>query len=237
MPSNSDSRQKTQGSYQSPHEAMTAKWTKRVGIFTAVLAIASAISDWFIYEQWQLSARESESNREQLRAVVTDQVNALNIVGSDGTTIVGYAIAPQFTNVGSTRTSKFTTWASKRYFDGGVPNNIDLTKPGDALDIPDNVIGPNATVPVEPMGLSVDDVQRALNKTGAILVWGKAEWADVFTPSVTHEISYCYLVSPVRVMVTPTTAKPASVASQRPVQVPQIQIQFVKYKNECNQRT
>ncbi|MDX7950386.1 hypothetical protein P7D22_04235 [Lichenihabitans sp. Uapishka_5] len=45
-------------------------WTGAVAIFTLLLVVTSAVSDWFIYQQYSTSISQQEDNRAQLKASV-----------------------------------------------------------------------------------------------------------------------------------------------------------------------
>src|SRR6185312_7621395 len=110
--------------------------------------------------------------------------------------IIYYAFAPQFQNYGGTRTSLFHAWASVHYF-GTVPNNIDLTRPYDKVDNVEQVIAPNSFVQIGPVGIGGDDLEKALAADGFSLLWGHADYADIFSPATIHHISFCVALRPV----------------------------------------
>ncbi|MEF3365771.1 hypothetical protein V3H18_04405 [Methylocystis sp. 9N] len=172
------------------------RWTRAVAIFTGCLVIASVISDWFIYQQWSVANQTQADNREQLRALVSQiPGNEIIIKEKDGTP-TSYVFVNKFQNHGGTRTSRFIAWASIRFFQGGIPNSNDFSKPYNKVPLQNSVISPNSSSELAGIAVKQEDVIRALNKEGEIIMWGHAEYADIFHPEITHHINFCTLLNP-----------------------------------------
>jgi hypothetical protein len=171
-----------------------ATWA--MAAFTFILAIATIISSYFIYGQWSASVEAQNETRQQLKAYVTFEGGS-SVIGNDpaGKTI-NYLFRPQFHNWGSTRTGHFVAWASLKYFDGDVPNNLDLSKPFSKVLLQDTIIGPNGVVPV-PITLPVEDAIKAKNKQGIVIIWGHADWADIYDLGDIKSINFCLKLVPV----------------------------------------
>jgi hypothetical protein len=169
-------------------------WTKVVGVATVLLVLANAVALFFIYQQWRTSADTQIDTREQLRAVISLQPWGVIIFPNGAKQ--NYAFVENFQNVGGTRTDHFSGWLSVKFFESGIPNNIDLTKPAVHLDVTYSVIGPNSPLQVG-VALSEDEAEKFANKniTGTALLWGEAEYSDIFDPHTVHKIRVCKTVT------------------------------------------
>jgi hypothetical protein len=200
-------------------DGLTLKWTRLLAIFTLLLFVASAAADFLIFGQLWASNEDRASSREQLRAVVAlDPLVSIVANDKDGKPLAR-AFQLQFRNLGGTRTASFTAWVSVQYFDGQVPNNVDLSKPVQKVDVAQSAIGPGAILPLAPVTVTEDQAEKAIAKKGVILLWGAAEYADVFDAKHSRHITYCYVMN----------AVPAVDGSEQLVPSP--------YLNDCNSST
>jgi hypothetical protein len=173
-----------------------ARWTAAVALFTLALVIVSGIADYFIYQQWSVALQAENSNREQLRAVVSAPgIVQINLPDKDNKP-AGVGFITQFQNFGGTRTAAFSAWTSVHYFDGGVPNNFDPTKPYDKVDIPNSTVGPFGIMQLGAVTITNEEEDKAQKKVGVVILWGHADYSDLFEPRKNHAINYCYLLTP-----------------------------------------
>jgi hypothetical protein len=205
-----------------------AIFTGLLAIFTFLLIVANAVGLYLILKQWETAANTQKDTREQLRALIALSLNTpvfpANFVNNKPTV---YAFVASFHNYGGTRTANFTAWASVKYFDGEVPNNQDFSKPYVKTDNLQNaVIAPNGDIQVAPVTVTSDEVAKAVNKQGVIVLWGHADWADVFNTSQIHHISFCLSPNPVPSPVPPPTGSS--------VFQPDFIFQTAPFKAECN---
>jgi hypothetical protein len=199
-----------------PIERDMVKWTRAVAVFTFFLVIVSAVSDFFIFQQWKVASDAQSDTRIQLKAVVVANNAVQTVIKDTQGKPTLYIVLMNFQNVGSTRTERFNAWMSLHYFDGDIPNNIDFSKPWSKVDAADTVIGPNSSYPLVT-AISADDVAKASAGSGKIALWGHAEYSDVFEPKVSQPIRLCYLLN--------ATMSPNS---------PDIVLLPVPYRNDCN---
>ena len=171
-------------------------WTRAVAVFTFFLVVTSAVSDWFIYQQYKVANDSQVDTRAQLRAVITYTGGSQQVAnGKDGKPAY-YAIAPTFQNFGGTRTAHFVGWTNVRFFEGKIPENMDFNKPADKIDLAESVIGPNSIYQFQPITVSIDQIEKAKRQEGTILLWGHAEWSDIFSPEKMHQIGLCFGLNP-----------------------------------------
>jgi hypothetical protein len=106
-----------------------ATWTMVVGIFTAVLAVVSIGTGFFVGWQAYTAAQVARDTREQLRAVM--QFTGVQSLSGPAPDNVGqiYGFLSTFQNFGGTRTDNFKGWHSVGYYPGTVPYNTDFSKP------------------------------------------------------------------------------------------------------------
>lgn len=192
------------------------KWTRVVGWFTALLFIANAIGLFFIEEQWRVANKSQVDTREQLRAAVGFQtINEQVFLDKDGK-LVSIGFQPIFNNAGGTRTSKFLGWFSVRYFEKEIPNNIDLSKPYEKIETKNQLLPAGSISSFEMVSLGAEYVDKIVNQAGIGLIWGHADWADIFSPSDEHFIDFCFKLEPLTLQDGKKIVKPIS------------------YKQECN---
>jgi hypothetical protein len=200
------------------------RWTRRVAIFTGVLAtftgllfLANVAANFFIYRQWRVASDAQENTRSVLRAVVTVNAVTLTVSNDKDGHPAYYSFAPTFHNFGSTRTDRFNAWYNIKYFPVNVPDNMDFTKPATPIETRDIIIGPNSSPLLQPVTVTKDEIDHALKKDGVIVIWGHADYSDVFDPKVTRPIGFCLLLNP----TTNTTTG-------------EIVVQPTTYRNDCN---
>jgi hypothetical protein len=197
-------------------ELAMVRWTRAVAIFTLLLVLTSAITDVFIYLQLKIASDAQVDSRSQLRAWVTFQGATVLVTNDKDNKPAFYSIVPTFQNFGGTRTARFNGWTNIQFFEGDVPNNVDLTKPRLKIDTADTVIGPNSIYQLAPITFTANEVDRADKKESTLLMWGRAQWSDVFEPSVSHDISVC-------IVFTPTSKTTNG----------QVALQAVPYRTDC----
>jgi hypothetical protein len=181
---------------QSGVDRKMVKWTSVVAIFTGFLVIASLATNFFIYKQWQSSIDAQADTREPLKAVVAQSgVNVIPANFQDGKP-TAYAFFFLFQNLGGTRTEKFNCWASIHYFPGSVPNSHDFSKPYDKIDTNNMIIPAGGAIQLSPVALSSSEVENLRSNAGVAVVWGHAEWSDIFHPQATHSIEFCQYITP-----------------------------------------
>ena len=191
--------QRTESNPQKPDRSIDqamVHWTRAVAFFTFLLFVTSAIANFFIYKQWQESIAAQKDTREQTRAmVVIDDLDVFPAnVFQDHAALIGFVV--KFHNIGGTRTASFTSWASIHYFPGGVPNSQDFSKPWNQIASNNSVIGANSAFVLPPVTLSASDVDDVRATLGVAVIWGHAEWSDIFDKKDIHQINFCLNVTP-----------------------------------------
>ena len=176
-------------------DAALVRWTRVVGIFTGLLFIATIGTNIFVGLQWKAAVDAQKDSRIQLGAYVTF-AGGRQINNNSGNTTINYIFAPQFRNWGGTRTSHFKGWTSVQYFDGEVPNSQDFSKPYKEVPISDVTIGPGETLPIY-VTLPVNDAVKAKDKKGTVIIWGHADWADIYNRDEIGSIYFCLRLVPI----------------------------------------
>jgi hypothetical protein len=186
-------------------------WTKVVGVFTACLFVVSAFSDYFIWQQGNNTTIAQNDMREQSRAYVTF-LGIIQLVNPQSPQSIQASQPPQppqsgqtinyvfqsiFHNYGTTRTSKYSGWTSVKYFEKDVPNSQDFSKPYEAIPIIPANIGGNGDA-FTLVALPAEDAIKAKNKQGVVIIWGHADWADIYHPDGVHPVNFCWKLIPAR---------------------------------------
>ncbi len=204
-------------------DALMVRWTKVVGIFTALLFATSAIANVFIWLQWRVAANAQIDTREQLRAELSFQgISEITIPSTDGSGF-NYAFVSVFNNVGGTRTFKNRGWTSIHYFPKSVPNSQDFSKPWDDIH-PQNIpAGPNATIQTYPVTLPKADAEAVMRFEGIAVIWGREEYSDIFDKGQTTVIEFCYSLAP-------------AIMSEQRLNLPNVPVMFrtVPFRDDCN---
>jgi hypothetical protein len=200
-----------------------ANWTRWVAFFTGCLFFASLVSDLFIYLQYYAATNAQADNREQLRAFITNSTTQIAAPDNIDDPDQVVSVTPTFQNFGGTRTSHFSAHANLKFFDGGIPSSLDLSKPYLEFKAGESTIGPNSLYAGFAVGMPAPDVRQAKDGKGKILYWGQAEYSDIFNPDVVHHVRYCQLLNPV------DFADPKHDASSK-----KIAFQVIPYKDSCN---
>jgi len=189
-------------------------WTRAVAVFTGLLFIASAFSDYFIWAELRDTQTEHLLTREQLRAslALLGVGEAPAIDQKLGRLTLGFVV--NFQNIGGTRTSWTHGWASVQYFPDKIPNNLDVSKPYEDVGPPtNNVTAANGRFSIA-VGLKHEDL-HSINTSdkGIILLWGRAEYATIYSPNKGLPVAFCYIMNPVKqkaAAVSTPAAAPAS---------------------------
>jgi len=209
-------------------------WTCVVAIFTVCLFFTSAISDYFIWRQNVDSASSKAATEEQLRAFLSlTSITSFPAVTLDGKGTVGFFL--QIQNIGNTRTAWAHGWASVHYFPDKVPNNFDVSKPYDQVDLgADSVVAPNGTLPVGPVGVSNEEVEAAQAGHGVIVLWGHADYATIFNPTVALPLNFCVEFIPLSTARTQIVSGKPGDSSPAPRQPVGIAGQVQPLRSDCN---
>lgn len=198
-----------------------AWWTKVVGIFTAVLAVLNIPTLLFVGWQAWTAARVAEETRSQLRAVM--QIASLQTVAGvmEITLTPSFGFLATFQNLGSTRAEKVKGWQSVQYFEGDIPFNSDLSKPAKEIEIGNpTVVGPNATFQMSPVAVKPGEIDKAVRREGILVMWGNITYSDIYSPTVTHSISFCQRI---------TVAQPSADSKDK-----QLIFSMTPFRSDCN---
>lgn len=197
-------------------ERSMAKWTMMVAVFTGALVLTAGIQNLFIYLQWYTAATVQQETREQQRAVVTNP-GTLVVLPEEPEKAGSLVVAvPTFQNFGTTRTSHFKAVINLKYFDGGIPNNLDVTKPYLPVESADVIVAPGSVFQGIQVAMPGEDLIKARDQHGQILFWGTAEYADIFEPKKIHHISMCTIIKP------------------QPIGNGKLGVQPIPYRADCN---
>jgi hypothetical protein len=205
--------------------ASRPRQTVRWWITIALLCCTTLGGGWQIWEaikvydpvrQQATASANTVTGRRQQRAVVGYQPGPVFLM-NDKNNRPSFAFSMTFQNFGGTRTSKFHAWHSVQYFENGVPNSLDLSKPwGNIEAVTGSVVGPNNPIVMEPLSVSAEESARALKKNGTILQWGYGEYADIFEPNKFRHLRFCYVMEPAATPNGPSSFQP------------------VPFQNDCN---
>ncbi len=192
------------------------RFTGWLVFWTALLFVANIGTLFFVGMQWRVANNVQIDTREQLRAVVAPGPSSIIVTQGSDKKPSHYSFVLAFQNFGGTRTGKFSAWDSIQFYPGGVPNNVDFSKPRSSINLANAVIGPNSTYQLPPVTITAEEVERASKGEGKIVIWGRGIYSDIFS-STEHNIAICLLMNP----TTKTTTG-------------EIALDVVPYRSDCN---
>lgn len=195
---------------------MMARWTRRVGIWTVVLAITSAASAIIFFRQQVIMQGQLDEARAQ-REMTTAQVRAnvvLNTVqifpanehgvaGQPDQKIVNYAVSPIWQNIGGTTAQDFfdgfalvaaprKTTTENPYAQGNCPKMRRL-RIGKGSG---NIIAVGMATLPQTQFISLKYVQMASDSKIIIWFMGHIQYRDVFQSKVLHHGDWCEALVP-----------------------------------------
>ena len=63
---------------------------------------------------------------------------------------------------------------------------------------PEAVIGADRPHQLGPLIFTTDEIDKVQSKEGVALIWGHADWSDIFQPSKRQKISFCFSLNPAK---------------------------------------
>jgi hypothetical protein len=199
------------------NERMMARWTRRVGVFTAALVFVAIVTGVIFWRQLGvMQGQLDEAKKQRLITIAQTRANlqrdvSVNAITQDkklanaGESIGGFAISPYWTNVGSTDALDYRGWFDIRAFDIGpkVPRQI-TSKDCPPIVTPDpfpdgNVIIHGGRSIQLAKSLSFEDAAAAVGDKASkfTLMWGHVEYRDIYFPETPlHSDDWCVSVSP-----------------------------------------
>jgi len=86
-----------------------------------------------------------------------------------------------------------------------------------SLPMSDTVTGPNGVVLI-PVGMHPEEAKLAADGKGVVILWGRLEYATIYSPKTTIENGICFLMIPIKPQQqVATPASPASPAGPPPI--------------------
>jgi hypothetical protein len=207
-----------------PSEKAMVNWTRIVGFFTGLLFVATGISDYIIWRELRSDERAERFSEEQQRAFFgLPTVGQFQGTVDKDTKEPTLGIVAQWRNLGSTRATWATGWASIEYFPNGAPYNFDVTRPMEAITEPlHTAVGPNAPFDIGPIGLNHNESVQADTGKGEVLAWGLLQYADIYDPENTHSSRFCVKLVPSGQAANNITKQTVVIYKTHP------------YRNDCN---
>jgi hypothetical protein len=196
------------------NENLIAQWTRRLGIFTALLAgvtallvLATGISAYFLWEtdvsiegQLHEMHQQTATTRAQVRAnIAREGIDHWSLMENGN--VIGWELSPKWKNTGATPAKDFQNWFVISFAEGthGGWNQAQYCP-----SVPANPANIAAPVILEPQhGLTelsqrmfANDVGKISSNQGAVFVAGHVQYRDIFPDDPPHFIDWCVLVIP-----------------------------------------
>lgn len=174
------------------YEHVIARWTKVLGASTIVLAVATMISAYFLFETDRTIERQVDAARIQLRAYVGIRtVLILTLFDKDHRDITtGANISVAWKNFGSTPAKDFRQWISMRWV--GSNFEPDFTRATERFaNEAFSGLGPGDERSAGPLGVKADEIKKAGSGDGRIFLWGRAEYRDFFPGTPVRVFHFC----------------------------------------------
>lgn len=201
----------------SVNETLIASWTRRLGIYTGVLAVATVAlvvatgigtfflwrSDVAIEGQLKEMRDQTATTRAQVRANMAQEDFVHEPVTENGI-VTGWDISPRWKNSGATDASDLKGWWTLKFVAAfNRPPKSWTGADCPKFETPFNFEG--ASTVVIPSGhpwtlvstrLSSEVVTQVLNGKGAVFAFGHLQYRDIFPDNPIHYFNWCDLVSP-----------------------------------------
>jgi hypothetical protein len=146
-----------------------------------------------------LTMAQISANLKQERTIITPYGEGEKPI-SQGEIIRGWHITPSWTNVGGSDARGFVGWFEVipyNFMPPRPPNGGDCPVPVEPKSPrPEYVIQPHAGMLQVAQKLALEDVIRAKNGKGYILVVGHIEFRDIFPDTPIHHRNWCELLIP-----------------------------------------
>lgn len=195
----------------SVNEALIAHWTRRVGIFTGVMAgatvllfVATGVSAYFLWEtdthisgQLREMHAQTVTTRAQVRGNISPEPFIIDKV-MENAQIAGWDVTPRWKNTGLTDALDIRMWWNIIPVDG----HYDDIRKFDCPNVPEPVgISPLVAQPGHvflqiAQRLPASLVLKALTHDAAIIVVGHVRYRDIFPDDPIHSIDWCNNVVP-----------------------------------------
>jgi len=175
--------------------------SERLKFFTpnalSILVILAIVVQIHIYrEQWKVMKGSTDIAERALvagqRAYVSCSVIEIGHA-VDGTGRVTYYIfTPRWDNDGNTPTRNFLNHVSRRVYEGRIPKDWDVEDMWDDGIPPDERkavaagIGPKRFIKGQSVSIPLEDVVKVVSEAKQALIWGWAEYDDVFPNTPKH---------------------------------------------------
>jgi hypothetical protein len=183
-----------------------ARWTRRVGWFTGALVVVSIVTAWIFQGQLAEMKAQRLLTMTQIRANIRREIPQMLAYGdgeklvSVGDTIRGWKVSPTWLNVGGTDAKEFVAWFDIVPFDyvpGRTLSASDCPEPKRSSPSAGTLtVHPGLPLSQLAKNLLVEDVIKAQNGTGYILMAGHMEYRDIFPGTPLHHDDWCTGVVP-----------------------------------------
>jgi hypothetical protein len=194
---------------QSPQEKsarVTSIATIWIALFTFVLAGASWYQGHINSGQLDEMKNQRLLTQIQIRANIRRELPQITAYGDGekmigvGETIRGWKVSPTWQNVGGTDATDFKAWfdiAPFDYIPGHALSAADCPQPTRSIPSAGGLtVHPGLPMSQLAKNLPIEDVTKAQNGTGYILMVGHMEYRDIFPESPLHHDDWCVGVVP-----------------------------------------
>ena len=172
--------------------------------FTLFLVLAFLFQGEWLWRALQVTERSAHIVNQALvaaqRAYVVFKefnVNATRVPPLDE--ISHCTIQPVWENSGTTPTRNGRTYVNWRYFQGSIPSDFDFAdfdEMGNRILAYESysalVMGPKSRSFSPAIAIDASTVRMVRELEGRVLIWGWAEYDDIFEDSARHRTEFCY---------------------------------------------
>jgi hypothetical protein len=173
--------------------AVTAAATVAIACLTISLSLdsnrqAETARQQFTIMQGQLDEMKVQSSitRNQVRAYLTFSYG--KNAQRDGIFVV-----PTFRNTGGSEALNFKGWDDKQLFSPPIPDDFDFIKLRAKRTLPSRSIGRSDQMLLPNILITFDEMRKIAARQSQIIVWGYAQFADVFKTE--HHNHFCFYVT------------------------------------------
>jgi hypothetical protein len=177
------------------NERLMASWTRRVGIFTAVLAATSIVTGVIFFYQWRAMHEANEDTRNALIAiqrafVFVETTKWQPFKEPAGNDVVAWNVYPHWENSGNTPTRDLEVQVYCPVSDTPVDDPT-MLKSSSAIRTGSRLLGPKQTVVGGGCHIGTSDLALIMQRRKQMYLVAEAHYRDIFDSTKPHVTKYC----------------------------------------------
>ena len=177
------------------HERVMVVWTRRVGIFTAVLAATSIITGLIFFYQWRAMREANDETRDAMIALqrafaFVETTKWQPFMGPTGNDVVAWNVYPYWKNTGSTPSRNLIVEVYCPVSDTPVDDPSTL-RASSKVASGSRLLGPQQTTIGGGCQKSTQELSLVIEGHKKMYLVADASYRDIFDGTAAHVTKYC----------------------------------------------